>query len=86
MIDSERCAEVARLVASAQRDLNHVEDLLAEEGDCLVALVLLARAARSADDAVFALLDAHAADGTQDPWKIPTGGMVGSASSERSFH
>ena len=54
--------EVAALVQAAQRDLAHVADLLAEETDCLVALVLLARAAKNADEAVFALLDKHAAD------------------------
>ena len=54
--------EVAALVQAAQRDLAHVVDLLAEESDCLVALVLLARAAKNTDEAVFALLDGHAAN------------------------
>lgn len=53
MIDGEHCAAVVELVARTRRDLSHVEDLIAAEGDCLVALVLLARAARSTDDAVF---------------------------------
>jgi len=67
---------VAALVEAAQRDLAHVADLLAEEGDCLVALVLLARAAKSTDEAVFALLDGHAATTRKDPYKIPTRGML----------
>jgi hypothetical protein len=85
MIDSARCAEVARLVAETQRDLGHVQDLIAEEGDCLVALVLLARAARNADDAVFTLLDTRAAGGSADPGKIPIWGMLDSTARERSF-
>jgi hypothetical protein len=52
------------LVASARRDLEEVEAALQRRGesewDCLIALVVLARAARTADDATFALLDAHA--------------------------
>lgn len=84
MIDNEPCGEVVRLVAAAQRDLAHVGDLIADGGDCLVALALLARAARDADDAVFALLAARATGGDQDPWKIPTGGMVSSVTRERS--
>jgi hypothetical protein len=55
---------VVDLVAAARRDLEDVEAALARsrEGDwdCLIALVVLARAARTADDATFALLDAHA--------------------------
>jgi uncharacterized protein (DUF2336 family) len=85
MSDSERCAEVARLVAQAQRDLSHVQDLIAEEGDCVVATVLLARAARNTDDAVFVLLDAHAAGGREDPWNIPLWGMIDSVPREGSF-
>ena len=70
------CPEVAALVRAAQRDLAHVEDMLAEPGDCLVALVLLARAAKSTDEAVFALLDDHAANARKDPYNIPTRGML----------
>lgn len=70
------CPEVAALVQAAQRDLAHVADLLAEESDCLVALVLLARAAKSTDEAVFALLDGHAAKARKDPYNIPTRGML----------
>jgi hypothetical protein len=59
---SERSA--VELVAAARRDLEHVEAALARggEGDCdrLLAAVTLARAARTADDATFALLDSHA--------------------------
>ena len=78
MIDADRCAEVARLAAQAQRDLGHAEDLIAQEGDCLVTLVLLSRAAKSADDAVFMLLDARAAEAAKDPRPIPVGGLLGS--------
>jgi hypothetical protein len=70
------CPEVAALVQAAQRDLAHVVDLLAEESDCLVALVLLARAAKNTDEAVFALLDGHAANARKDPYNIPTMGML----------
>lgn len=62
MIDADRCAEVARRVAQARRDLGRVEALIEQEGDCLVALALLSRAAKSADDAIFILLDARAAE------------------------
>ena len=70
------CPEVAALVQAAQRDLAHVADLLTEETDCLVTLVLLARAAKSTDEAVFALLDGHAANARRDPHNIPTRGML----------
>jgi hypothetical protein len=68
--------EVAALVRAAQHDLALVVDLLAEETDCLVALVLLARAAKNTDEAVFALLDGHAANARKDPYNIPTRGML----------
>jgi hypothetical protein len=52
------------LVAAARRDLEHAEAALARrgDGDCdrLLAAVALARAARTADAATFALLDSHA--------------------------
>jgi hypothetical protein len=54
-------SELATLVAAARRDLEDVEAALSRGDDCLIALVVLARAAKRADDAVFALLDAHAA-------------------------
>jgi hypothetical protein len=53
-------SEPATLVAAARRDLEEVEAALSRGDDCLVALVILARAAKRADDAVFVLLDAHA--------------------------
>jgi hypothetical protein len=59
---SERSA--VELVAAARRDLEQVEAALERGGegdwDCLLAAVALARAARAADDASFALLDSHA--------------------------
>ena len=59
---SERSA--VELVAAARRDLQQVEAALAHNGagdwDRLLAAVTLARAARTADDATFALLDSHA--------------------------
>ena len=76
------CPEVAALVQAAQRDLAHVADLLAEETDCLVKLLLLARAAKNTDEAVFALLDEHAAHSRKDPYNIPTRGMVGSVTTK----
>ena len=72
------CPEVSALVQAAQRDLTHVADLLAEEADCLVALVLLARAAKNTDEAVFALLENHAQSNRKDPYDIPTRGMIDS--------
>lgn len=54
------------LVAAARRDLEQVEAALTRGGegkghcDRLLAAVTLARAARTADDATFALLDSHA--------------------------
>jgi len=81
------CPEVAALVESAQRDLVHVADLLAEATDCLVALVLLARAAKRTDEAVFALLESHAASAREDPQNIPTRGMLDSVHHhKRSLH
>jgi len=81
------CPEVAALVEAAQRDLVHVADLLAEEADCLVALVLLARAAKRTDEAVFALLESHAASVREDPQNIPTRGMLDFVHHhERSLH
>lgn len=70
------CPDVAALVEAAQRDLVHVADLLAEEADCLVALVLLARAAKRTDEAVFALLESHAANVREDQQNIPTRGLL----------
>ena len=58
-------SELATLVSAARRDLEDVEVVLSRGDDCLVALVVLARAAKRADDAVFALLDAHAAGSTE---------------------
>ena len=72
------CPEVGALVEAAQRDLVHVADLLAETGDCLVALVLLARAAKNTDEAIFALLDDRAVHVRKDPYHIPARGMIGS--------
>ena len=80
------CPEVAALVEAAQRDLVHVADLLTEEADCLVALVLLARAAKRTDEAVFALLESHAASARKDPQNIPTRGMIDFHHYERSPH
>jgi hypothetical protein len=54
-------SELAALVAAARHGLEEAEAALSHGDDCLVALVVLARAAKRADDAVFALLDAHAA-------------------------
>ena len=50
-------SDPATLVAAARRDLEDVEAALSRGDDRLVALVVLARAARRADDAVFALLE-----------------------------
>ena len=58
-------SELATLVAAARRDLEDVEAALARGDDCLLALVVLARATKRADDALFALLDAHAAGVTE---------------------
>jgi hypothetical protein len=58
-------SEPATLVAAARRDLEDVEASLSRGDDRLVALVILARAAKRADDAVFALLDAYAAGTTE---------------------
>ncbi len=81
------CPEVAALIDAAQRDLVHVADLLTEETDCLVALVLLARAAKRTDEAIFALLESHAASAGKDPQNIPTRGMLDSVQHhKRSLH
>ncbi len=58
-------SETATLVGAARRDLEDVEAALARGDDCLLVLALLARAAKRADEAVFALLDAHAAGTTE---------------------
>ena len=51
------------LIAAARRDLEQVEAALARNGagdwDRLLAAVTLARAARTADDATFSLLDSQ---------------------------
>jgi hypothetical protein len=57
--------ELATLIAAARRDLEDVEAALSRGDDCLAALVVLARAAKRADDAMFALLDARAAGATE---------------------
>lgn len=59
------------LVAAARRDLEEVEAALRRRGrddwNCLVTLAVLARAARAADDATFALLGEHALAGDRRP-------------------
>ena len=57
----------AALIDGARRDLSYAEQLLVSGGDRLLALVALARAARRADDATFALLDEPAAGPKRDP-------------------
>ena len=66
MSTNSRRASVAELVAAARRDLEHAEAALTRAGDYrpddlddLITLILLARAARTADDATFALLDSR---------------------------
>jgi hypothetical protein len=49
--------DAASLIAAARRDLRYAESALAGGVDPLVAIVAAARAAKSADDATFALLD-----------------------------
>ncbi len=61
MISAQGRAEVSTLVAAARHDLEEAEAALSHGDDCLVALVVLARAAKRVDDAVFAFLDARAA-------------------------
>lgn len=46
----------ASLIDGARRDLRYAEQLLAHDGDRLVAVVAVARAAKRADEAAFALL------------------------------
>ena len=47
----------AALIEGARRDLEYAERVLERGGDRLVAIVAVARAAKRADDATFALLD-----------------------------
>ena len=57
MTGMEIAPTAAALMEGARRDLSYAEELLAGGGDRLLALVVVARAARRADDATFALLD-----------------------------
>jgi len=54
---SEPATSASSLIEGARRDLASAEALLSRDGDRLLALVALARAARRADDATFAALD-----------------------------
>ena len=65
----------AELIEGARRDLAHAEQILANGGDRLLALVAVARAAKRADDATFALLREPAAKPQGDPEKVPGRGM-----------
>lgn len=56
-MNKRETASADSLIEGARRDLAHAETLLARGGDRLVAIVALARAAKRADDATFALLD-----------------------------
>ena len=49
-------SRAATLIEAARRDLSYAEQLLSRGGDRLVAIVAVARAAKRADDATFALL------------------------------
>ena len=53
--------EAASLIAAARRDLRYAESVLASDADPLLAVIAIARAAKCADDATFALLDEVAA-------------------------
>jgi len=77
-------SELATLVAAARRDLEDVEAELSRGDDCLFALVVLARAAKRADDAVFALLDAHAAGATESVFHTHRGYVMLKQSQRRS--
>jgi hypothetical protein len=77
-------SELATLVAAARHDLEAAEAALSRGDDCLVALVVLARAAKRADDAVFALLDAHAAGAIESVVHTHRGSVILSQSQRRS--
>lgn len=49
--------EAASLIEAARCDLRYAESILASEADPLLAVIAVARAAKSVDDATFALLD-----------------------------
>jgi hypothetical protein len=53
--------DAASLIAAARRDLRYADAVLAAGADPLVAIVAVARAARTADEATFALLGERSA-------------------------
>ncbi len=53
----DELVSAASLIKGARRDLSYAEELLAAGGDRLVAIVAVARAAKRADEAAFALLE-----------------------------